>query len=607
MESIMRSFLFALLFTSFVWGGDLVKDFSQDLSKEQRNLLSDFLMAVVDAPGGYVLYGDKPMSVESYDISSLQALTNPDPRTVALVKGRELWEDLKLNLDKKDYLITTFELEKKLHVVCINRNAFTNVVQENLTLFRYVLGPALTADALIHQLMTAGPHFFSVLKNDQTLIGMLLGNGKQNSLLYARLMNITDPNSFGKTEEFPLVSKKLSRAWAASSRKFQKEPSFGFSSLDEEEFKLNRVAVESIKLKPFANCQLPRFECDPELEETRSLLSTYEQNRNRIMKTVASKTFLDDTLRRLFANADGMIDVPQVPKQRDLCLPVSREETARKVVELIHKKIAQEPLGVKKFQNAFLQGVAAREKGKQLPYPNQFKRSNDLATVQKEIEACKNLELATAYFEKLSTREDLVALIPQEIYYKILKPGKEGSASTKTSQVSFQYSFQILGDPDSKDWGVVKQEQLGALIPGIAHAIVGMQQGEERVVYIHPKHAYGEDSFFPPNVSIVAQIRLLDWKEGEQPVAVLPPHQLEQRDYKDLLAKFEVLRSEEFFDEGVSFWDAIKKSGDFIDFQTFQKIYLSNDEGQTSFQNASQEEKFMVDLEYHLLSLQKRN
>ncbi len=603
----MRAFFLGLflLFSPMVWGADPVKDFTQDLSKEQRGMLNDFLMATADASAGYVLYGDKPMSVESYDVGSLQALTSPNPKMLALVKGMELWEDLKVNTDRKNYLLTMFEADKKLHVVCFNRSAFLQVVNENLPLFRYVLGPALTAEGLLNQLVNSRSLFFQTLKNDQTLVGLLLGNGRQNSLLHARLANLSDPNAFGTADEFPLVSKKLSRSWAACSKKFTRDPSFGFLSVNEEEFKLNKMTVASNKVKSFASMPIPNFECDPELEETKVLLNTYEQNRNKLLKALGSKSFLDETLRKLFVHVDGTIEIPSVPKQRDLCLPGNRDEMARKVVELIHKRIAVEPQAAKKFQSAFLQGVAAREKGK---LPNSFKRFTDLAQIQKELEACKNLELANAYFERLSTREDLTALIPNEVYYKVLKPGKdEATASSKTNQVSFQYSYQILGDQGSKDWGIVKGEKLGALIPGIASAIIGMQQGEERVVYIHPKHAYGEETFFPANISIVAQIRLLGWEEGEQPVAILPAHQLEQRDYKDLLARFEVLRGEELFDEGVAFWDAIKKGGDFLDFQTFQRFYLSSDEGPSTFQSANQEEKFMVDLGYYLLSLQKRN
>src|SRR4029078_2571905 len=118
--------------------------------------------------------------------------------------------------------------------------------------------------------------------------------------------------------------------------------------------------------------------------------------------------------------------------------------------------------------------------------------------------------------------------------------------------------------------------------------------------------AYGEDTFFPPNASIVAQVRLHDFKEGEQSVAVLPAHQLEKRDYRELLAKCEVLREEEFYDEGVEFWDSIKKSGDYIDFATFEKFFTTfSSSGSTTQLSNTDTERFVFDLKLHLMNLQK--
>ena len=604
MRSVVLGLCF-VLFSPFLWGGDAVKDFTQEMPKSQKHLFTEFLSAIVDSSAGYVLYGDKPMSIETYDLSSLRTLSNPNPRILMLVKGKELWEDLNLP-NNKEYLLLIFEKDSNCHVVCIGRKAFLQNVKENIALFRYVLGPAVTAEGLLNELAASKNQFYEVLKNDRVLLEILLGNGKQNAIVHARLADLTDPCGYGNNEEFPLISKKLCKAWAASSEKYRTSPSFSFQSITDEEFALKRLAVDSGKLKPFDSCPLPRFECEPDSEETKALLGSYEHSRSKIVKALRSKNFLEEALRKFFTANSQTAEIPRIPKQRDLCLPSSKEEIARKLVQIIQKRIAVEPYGTEKFQAAFLEGIAAREKGKKMPVPFQMKRSNDLRAIERDVECCKNLGRANAYFSRLAARDDLVALIPNEIFYKVLKSGKGDAASSKLKKVSLQYSFQILGDSQSKDWGIVKQEKLGALIPGIAYALIGMQKGEERVVYIHPKHAYGEETFFAPNISIVAQIRLLDFEEGDQSIAIFPPHQLEVREYKDLLAKFEVLRGEEFFDEGVEFWDSIKKSGDYLDFQTFQKVYGAYSKDPAS-PSVDQDDQFVVDLEYHLLSLQKRD
>lgn len=554
----MRSSIFVsclLLLSPFLSAADSLKEFAQDLSKKQKILLNDFLYALAESSAGYVLYGDKPMSIEICDAPTLRFLSSPNARTVALVKGKELWEDMKIFQDNKEYLLITSEQETSCHYICINRKNFLQTVRENIALFQYVLGPALTPENLLNELISSKHRFYQVLQNDPVLIEILLGHGRHNAIVHSRIQDISNLYSFGKNDEFPYISKKLCRSWAASSNKYQKKPSFGFNSIADEEFFLSKLTVSSDKLKPLTPCELPNFECQPDSEETKILLSTYEQNRGKVLKALGKKDFLEETLKKFVTTTAHTIEVPSLPKERELCLPNNKEEMVTKVVEIIHKKIEMEPYAVKKFQNAFLQGVIAREKGKQMPIPLHMKRPNNIHVLERELECCKNLERANAYFNRLSSRDDLIALVPNEIYLKVLKPGKGNIASSKTKTVSLQYTFQILGDNQTKDWGVVKDENISAFIPGIAYAIIGMQQGEERVVYIHPKYAYGEDSFYPPNVSIVAQIRLLDFTEGDQSVAIFPAHELEKRDYKDLLAKFEVLRGEEFFDEGVEFWD----------------------------------------------------
>ncbi len=605
----MRSAILAcsLLISSLSWGADVIKEFVQDLTRAQRGLMTEFLLTVVEDQGGYVLFGDKPMSFQSYDLSSLHDLVSPNPKTLAVLKGKELWEDLNVSSNNKDYVLSVFEEGSQCRILCVNRKAFHTAVKENLPLFKYVLGSSVTADGLMKEVVDSKGQFSKVLKNDRVLEGILMGHGRQNALLDARLSYLQATDVAGAKDEFPLVSQKLSKAWSFCPQKYAKSPSFGFASVSDEEVALHKMVAFSGKLKPFATCEIPSFVCEVGSDETAALLNGYEQNRHKILKAVGSKNFLEDTLRKLFTASGQTVERPSIPKLRELSLPENREETMGRLVELIQRKIAMEPYAAKKFQAAFMQGVAARERGRQMPVPYQVKRSCDIQHILSEIACCENLEKADAYFHRLAQRTDLTALVPDGVYFKVIKAGKDEALSVQTNKVSFQYSFQILGDAGSKDWGVVKQEDLAALIPGMGYALLGMQKGEERLVYIHPKYAYGEETFFPPNVSIVAQLRLLDFSEGTDSIVFLPPHELEHRDAKDLLARFEVLRGEEYFDEGVEFWNSIKKSGDFFDFKTFQKLYDSQHGKESSFSNVHQEGKFIADLGYHLISLQKKN
>ncbi len=599
----MKSFLILCVFVfSSVAGAatnEIKENLLPNLSTTQKNLLNNFLLKLIESPSGYVIYGDRPMNVEVYDISTKRILSGVNSTTTAIIKGKELWDDFNLSLDNKEYILTSFEKDSKCHMVCINRKAFLQSVKENLPLFQYVLGPTLTPEKLLSELIASKSQFYSVLNNDSVLLGILFGQGTQNAILSTRVDYLT--NGSNRNEEFPYVSKLLSKTCSALPRKYNLTPSLGFRSLMDEERTLEKMVAQSGKVKSFDVCKIPNFTCSVDSRETKDLLAHLEDTRKKILKATGSKNFLPEVLQKLFCNVSQTLEIPRIPQQKNLTLPLNKEETVAKLVGVIQKTI-----GDKKLLGAFLQGVQAREKGQQMPVPSEWKRSKGIVQLERELEACKNLERADTYFKHLSSRDDLYALIPNGIYYKILKNGTENVTSTKLKNVSFQYAMQILGDKQSKDWGVIKNENVNSLIPGIAFGLIGMAEGEERIIYVHPQYAYGEETLFPPNIAIVAQVRMLNFEEGDQEMQVLPPHQLVKRDHRDLLTRFEVLRGEEYFDEGVEFWDSIKKSGSYIDFQVFHKLFnTTSDSGM--FQNSNQEQQFLSDLEYYLLLMQQQS
>lgn len=552
---------------SLVFASNNVNDFVKKLSPQQKSLVEEFLYTLVDSPAGYVIYGEKPMSILSMEISPLGFLSEKDRPTLALAKGMEFWNELKLITDNKEILLFTCEHEQTTSLICINQRVFLQKIEENLPLFRYVLGPLVTPKTLLGTFIRAKNPVQQVLKNNKALLNMLLGTGRQNAICYARMLEISDASRLDPIEEFPLTAKHLRKSNSQIA-------SFGFSSMDEEAKLLNNRMEPSEKITSFCYCDIPHFHCDKSLSETKALFKNYEQARNRMIAVLGSKQFLEDSLRKLLITNSRSLHIPQVPKEKELVLESenNQEEIAHKLVELVKQQIASHAVTSEKAAHSFMQGVIAREKGKRMP--DALKR--DIIGIQREYECCKRLEQANAYFQNLDARRDVTCVIPGEIYYKILKTGNEGIVSSKTQAVSFQYSVQMLGENPTKDWGVVKRQAVSDLIPGIGHAIQGMQLGEERVIYIHPKFAYGEETKIP-NTTFVLQMRLLDFQDGACNVTLCPPLELEQRDFNEIALKLEVLQAEKVFDEGVAFWDSIKKQGTLIDFDTFEKVFNKNE------------------------------
>lgn len=50
--------------------------------------------------------------------------------------------------------------------------------------------------------------------------------------------------------------------------------------------------------------------------------------------------------------------------------------------------------------------------------------------------------------------------------------------------------------------------ELNQLAPGLQAALVGMKEGEKRMIHIHPEQGYGTESFLPPNSLLTFEIEV---------------------------------------------------------------------------------------------------
>lgn len=577
-----------------------VRSFIEALSTDQRDLLNAFLRATVESYSGYTLYGDKPIALEGYAIYPFGAMFAPLPGTISKIKGIELWKDLNISPHNKEYFFVIFQEGNYCHMVSINRRAFLRVVNENISLFRYVLGPRVTAEQLLDNLIDAGNDFYHVLKNDNVLLGILLGYGTENAITHARDEIITNANISTRTDKFPFLAQTALMQCGQLPKASKNIPSLGFQTLDQEHQAFETSKKNSRELKPFLKYPIPHFSCDPHSKETQLLLRTYEQNREEVVRALEGDDFLERTLRKLFTTTSGGLEIAQVPQQRDLYLQSDREELISTLTSWIHT-LAKWEWG-ESLSQAYLRGVTDREEENTLAADCQ---TMEIWQTERDFLCAKNLAKANAFFKKLADNRSLTGMIPHRILYKTLLKGTQNPLSAKAKNVSFHYSFRFQGEKQFRDCDTVKQESLEHFIPGISHVLIGMKRGEERLVYIHPAYGYGENSFFPPNQAIIAKIQLIHFEEGSHEAPISAPHILETRDYKILESQLTAYKEREFYHYGAEFWNQMKKSN-LVDYQTFKKHFNEKQKDLDAvFENVDQVNRFVNDLEYRLVCLQK--
>lgn len=124
----------------------------------------------------------------------------------------------------------------------------------------------------------------------------------------------------------------------------------------------------------------------------------------------------------------------------------------------------------------------------------------------------KNEEISARYLRKKQEEEGVVPLIHDKIYYKILKQGK-GIENNKMNKVKINFTIKDSEDNPLAGNYVLSGPvscTLSELIPGMAHAMLGMRLHELREIYIHPEFAYGVFSDFGQGKAFSIQVELVE-------------------------------------------------------------------------------------------------
>lgn len=167
---------------------EIIKKISLSEKKTIEYFFRDF---VVEYSFGYVLLGDKPMSLSTYyNFNLLPSSKNSFlyfiPKNFKAKKGFDLWEKYTYLFPVKNYLIIK-ELNpwnpKNEMIFFINKKTFVRAGEDNIEVFqtilkRKIIPSKLLAEAENHSLLK------DILQKNDFFIGVLLGYGKNNAKIF---------------------------------------------------------------------------------------------------------------------------------------------------------------------------------------------------------------------------------------------------------------------------------------------------------------------------------------------------------------------------------------------------------------------------------------
>lgn len=305
----------------------------ETLSEEQLSTLEVFFrILLTKSQGGYVLYGNKPLCLEAFpyrEEGSIFLAKWIHIFSVELKRGALLWKELGLDKYCKNYhLLVSENLTNEWQdLLLINRRELFSSIEKNLVLFQYTLGPNINSEYLIDLLQNPQNNFSSIIQNDKTLIGVLLGYGTQNAMHCSRIENIKE-NRCSK-------------------------PSCGFKTTEEEVDWLETRFSLSTDFSEEKSPLLPWFGCYDQ-NESKFLIDHYKKTQKEIIKILKSPNFLEKVLSRMFEEK-----VFLKPYDRSISPPLpDRQELIVAIAQSIWFSIAEKDF---EYVSSFIQGMQASE------------------------------------------------------------------------------------------------------------------------------------------------------------------------------------------------------------------------------------------------------
>jgi hypothetical protein len=468
---------------------------------------------------GYVIEGVKPLSA----VSSAPCSASPyvAHMEVLIEEAIPVWK--RLQPSQNNYVLKIAqEFDPRdgasyHEIQFINKKKLREVVNSNLALFQFQIGPMYDCNGICHLIADSPYSLTRVLKANNILTGILLGYGTHNGLMGGRWEDLASETAMSPPYQSHLFCDELMAqlGWQLLAsceteiwpNKSSPRVDVGFSSVEEE---ASAIASCEIPVPDQILSEYPRFVLRTyRTGDNKRLFRDVENAQAQIRKLLARPDFLECVLEKI----TGERPIVKCDKKQVHKLPIEADCNAPMALLLWQEcqQFDSETWG------SFTAGLA-EDVVKTDPVRGAF----GLGALDRWHEARSNLELAQRQMAACAGSDSIRQIVANGIYVETLQPG-EGHAIESATDALVSYAIEDgnkqLLSASHRCW-----LDLSQMIPGFTHGMMGMRQGEVRRIYIHPAYGYGAITNLPPCTSLTATVTLHRFNDTVQkpPQAPVP-------------------------------------------------------------------------------------
>lgn len=205
---------------------------------------------------------------------------------------------------------------------------------------------------------------------------------------------------------------------------------------------------------------------------------------------------------------ENTIKIDEKPKE--VCA-INEIDYTVKISQAIGHMIAKNlnDMGVEFNLEAVIQGMQDSERGIEPPMNEQDCMAAITNEQKKKFDAIaeKNLSQAEDFLKQEAKKPEMIALDEGKVLYQVLKEGA-GNTVSESSKVAFQYKGSLLNGEVFGESNKAETIEINHLVTGLKNAMIGMKEGEKRLILIHPDKGYGKDGMLPPNSLLQFEIQI---------------------------------------------------------------------------------------------------
>jgi peptidylprolyl isomerase len=223
-------------------------------------------------------------------------------------------------------------------------------------------------------------------------------------------------------------------------------------------------------------------------------------------------------------------ELPQAPKDAPEAM-INLSQVSEAFGHLIGKNL--QTLGLEFDVLQVIKGIQDSIAGKNSPM-SETECVQAISMIQENAfqnQAKANLQIAEEFLTKNAKSSGIIELEPNKLQYKVEQTG-HGEEVKPHCTPTIRYVGKFA---DGNVFGASKEGEaisLDETLPGFTKAIIGMREGEKRVVYIHPELGYGTAGYLPPNSLLTFEIEIV---KADTPLSDLKPQDQSQEEIAEAM------------------------------------------------------------------------